>query len=152
MKTLYLIVPLAPLVGSLIAGLFVLLFATAALQKLRAPMRFAELFAAYRVLPAGLARLSLLVPALELLVAAGLLVRPMRTIAAGTGAALLVVYAAAIGVNLRRGRHDLACGAADPTSAARSPRGWSRATCCWPPYSPWPSCRGCHGPLRVRIC
>jgi hypothetical protein len=105
---------LDPAIGALIGGLFVLLFASAAVQKLRAPIRFAEVFAAYRVLPAGLARLSLLVPALELLIAAGVLVQATRAGAAGTGAALLVVYAAAVGVNLRRGRHDLACGCGGP--------------------------------------
>jgi hypothetical protein len=105
---------LDPAIGALIVGLFVLLFASAAVQKLRAPARFAEVFAAYRVLPSWLARLSLLVPALELLVAAGLLVQTARAVAAGAGAALLVVYAAAVGVNLRRGRLDLACGCGGP--------------------------------------
>src|SRR5947199_390110 len=54
-----------PAIGALLAGAFALLFIGAALQKLRSPERFAELFRAYRVVPDGVARLSWLVPVLE---------------------------------------------------------------------------------------
>jgi hypothetical protein len=101
---------LDPAIGALLAGLFALLFAAAAAQKLRAPAHFAEVFAAYRLLPPAAARLALLVPVLEGLVAGGLLVAPTRRGAACAGALLLAVYAAAIAINLRRGRLDLACG------------------------------------------
>jgi hypothetical protein len=101
---------LDPAVGALLAGLFVLLFAAAAAQKLRAPAHFAEVFAAYRVLPPAAARLALLVPLLECLVAGGLLMGATRSGAAGAGALLLGAYAAAIAINLRRGRLELACG------------------------------------------
>src|SRR5205823_11140061 len=47
-----------PAIGALLAGAFALLFIGAALQKLRSPERFAELFRAYRVVPDGVARLS----------------------------------------------------------------------------------------------
>lgn len=105
---------LDPAIGALLAGLFALLFAVAAAQKLRAPSRFTEALAAYRLVPAGVARFSVLVPVLEALLALGLLMRATRVAAASTGAVLLVAYAAAIAVNLRRGRHDLACGCGGP--------------------------------------
>lgn len=101
---------LDPAIGALLAGLFALLFAAAAVQKLRAPAHFAEVFAAYRLLPQAAARCALLVPLLECLLAGGLLVGAARSGAACAGALLLGVYAAAIAINLRRGRLDLACG------------------------------------------
>src|ERR1700730_18527204 len=87
-----------PAIGALLAGAFALLFVSAALHKLRSLQRFAEVFRAYRLLPDGVAPLAWLVPALELTV----------------GVALLVAYAAAIAINLQRGRRDLACGCGGP--------------------------------------
>lgn len=103
-----------PALGALLAGLFALLFASAALPKLRAPRQFVEVFAAYRVGPAALAPVAFAIPLLELAVAALLLVRTTRCAAALAGAALLGLYAVAIFVNLRRGRVDLACGCGGP--------------------------------------
>lgn len=102
-----------PAIGTLLAGAFALLFASAALHKLRDPARFAQVLHAYRVLPAG-ARISGLVPLLELTTALALLLPATRAAAAALGAGLLVLYALAIAVNLRRGRHDLACGCGGP--------------------------------------
>lgn len=99
-----------PAVGALLAGAFALLFASAALHKLRSPARFAEVFRAYEMLPPAMARLSWLVPVLELTVAAGMLAGASRAGASAAGAALLVMYAGAIAANLARGRRDLACG------------------------------------------
>jgi hypothetical protein len=101
---------LDPAIGALIVGCFALLFASAALYKLREPARFAQVLRAYRVLPEGAARLAPAVPVLELAVAMGLLITVTRAPAAFTGVALLTSYAAAIAVNLGRGRRDLACG------------------------------------------
>jgi len=103
-----------PAVGALLAGAFALLFVSAALDKLRSLQGFAEVFRAYRLLPDGVARLSWLVPALELTVGVGLLARRSRAGAGAAGAALLVAYAAAIAINLQRGRRDLACGCGGP--------------------------------------
>jgi len=103
-----------PALGNLLAAAFALLFASAAIHKLRDLTGFADAFAAYELLPAGAARLAWLVPGLELAVTAGLLAGPARTAASAAGAALLLVYAAAIGVNLQRGRRDLACGCGGP--------------------------------------
>ncbi|TLZ22834.1 MAG: methylamine utilization protein MauE [Gammaproteobacteria bacterium] len=103
-----------PAVGAMLAGAFALLFVSAALDKLRSLQGFAEVFRAYRLLPDGVARLSWLVPALELTVGVGLLARRSRAGAGAAGAALLVAYAAAIAINLQRGRRDLACGCGGP--------------------------------------
>jgi hypothetical protein len=103
-----------PAIGALLAGAFALLFAGAALHKLRSPQRFAELFRAYRLLPEALAGLWWAVPLLELTTAAGLLAGASRAGACATGAALLLGYAAAMAVNLRRGRRDLSCGCGAP--------------------------------------
>ncbi len=92
-----------PAIGALLAGAFALLFIGAALQKLRSPERFAELFRAYRVVPDGVARLSWLVPVLELTTGAGLLAGGSRAGACAVGAALLLSYAAAMAINLQRG-------------------------------------------------
>src|ERR1700693_494869 len=67
-----------PAIGAMLAGAFALLFVSAALNKLRSLQRFAEVFRAYRLLPGGVARLSWLVPALELTVGVGLLARRSR--------------------------------------------------------------------------
>ena len=112
-----------PAIGALLAGAFALLFVSAALQKLRSPERFAELFRAYQVLPEGVARLAWLVPALELITGVALLARRSRVGASAVGAALLLGYAAAIAINLQRGRRDLACGCGGPEER-RTIAGW----------------------------
>src|SRR3979490_192029 len=103
-----------PAIGALRAGAFALLFVSAALTKLRSLQHFAEVFRAYRLLPDGAARLSWLVPAPQPAVGGGLLARRSRGGAGAAGAALLVAYAAAIAINLQRGRRDLACGCGGP--------------------------------------
>jgi hypothetical protein len=91
------------------------LFASAALHKLRDLKRFDEIFSAYGMIPAmSRLRLSRAVPLLELAVAAGLAGNVTRPYAAALGMLLLCAYAAAIAVNLRRGRRDLACGCGGP--------------------------------------
>ena len=103
-----------PAIGLLTIACIALLFASAAVHKLRDLKGFDEIFAAYGVLPTALARLSRAVPILEFAVAVGLLIPASRRYAAAAGIALLLVYAAAIAVNLRRGRRDLACGCGGP--------------------------------------
>ena len=103
-----------PAVAALLAGAFALLFASAALHKLLDPARFAAAFHAYQVVPPALGRLALLVPVLELAIAAALLAGDSRHGAAAAGAALLLTYAVAIAINLGRGRRDLDCGCGGP--------------------------------------
>jgi hypothetical protein len=103
-----------PAVGALLAAAFALLFVSAALHKLFDRERLAQVVRAYALVPDVLARLSWLVPLVELAVAAGLLVSATRGAAALAGALLLLAYAAAIAVNLHRGRRDLHCGCGGP--------------------------------------
>jgi Methylamine utilisation protein MauE len=106
---------LDPAIGLLMVAAVALLFASASAHKLRDLKKFDEIFAAYGVLDA-VARwhLSWVVPVLELVVAVGLLFDASRPYAASVGMVLLLAYAAAITVNLRRGRRDLACGCGGP--------------------------------------
>jgi len=106
---------LDPAIGLLLVAVAALLFGSAALHKLRDLKRFDEIFAAYGVLSAISRRhLSWLVPVLESATALGLLADMTRPYAAALGALLLLSYAIAIGINLRRGRRDLACGCGGP--------------------------------------
>ena len=101
---------LDPALGALLAGCFALLFASAALHKLLDLPRFTAVLEAYQLFPAPGARCAWVVPVVELALALGLLAGVVRPAVALAAAALLVAYAAAIGINLRRGRLDLACG------------------------------------------
>jgi hypothetical protein len=103
-------VMLDPVIGVLIIACLALLLASAALHKLRDLRRFTEILRAYRLLPAGAERLAPLVPLTELALAVGLLITPLRALAISLGIVLLLGYAAAIAVNLARGRRDLDCG------------------------------------------
>jgi hypothetical protein len=102
-----------PAIGTLLAGAFALLFAAAAFHKIRSIGVFAEVFRAYRIVPGGMP-VAALVPALEAVVAAGLVIPATRGLAAIAGAVLLLGYALAIGVNLLRGRRELSCGCGGP--------------------------------------
>jgi hypothetical protein len=110
-----------PAVDALLAAAFALLFASAAFHKMLDLGRFGAAFRAYQVVPHALGAMSLLVPLLELGIAAALLSARSRGGAAAAGAALLLAYAAAIAVNLGRGRRDLDCGCGGPR--ARRPIG-----------------------------
>lgn len=106
---------LDPAIGLLLAAATALLFASASAHKLRDLKRFDEIFGAYGLLTVvGRLGLSWSIPALELAVAGGLLVDESRPYAAAVGIVLLLTYAAAIAVNLKRGRRDLACGCGGP--------------------------------------
>ena len=91
------------------------LLASAATHKLRAPARFAKQLADYQLLPEALVRPSArVIPVVELAIAFSLLVPVSRSWAALTAASLIALYAAAIGINLWRGRRDIDCGCAGP--------------------------------------
>lgn len=106
---------LDPAIGLLLVAVVALLFASAALHKLRSLQRFDEIFAAYGVMGAiSRWHLAWIVPVLELATAMGLLADATRPYAVALGALLLLSYAIAIGINLRRGRRDLACGCGGP--------------------------------------
>jgi len=106
---------LDPDLGWLIIGAMSLLLFTAAWHKWRAPREFELNLGAYQVLPARtVPALSRVIPALEAVVAAALLLPATRSAAAWGGVALLLLYAGGIAVNLRRGRTDVDCGCAGP--------------------------------------
>lgn len=98
-----------PVLHLLLRGALALLLATAAVAKLRQPRDFHGILLAYRLLPPrlvpGVARL---LPWAEAVLAAGLLA---GLIGAWLGAALLLLgYAAAMTINLGRGRREIDCG------------------------------------------
>lgn len=106
---------LDPAVALLIVAASAVLFAQGAVHKLRDLPRFEAAFAAYGVLPPSLSRyVAWLLPPVELCVVIGLLFTDTRALASGLGVLLLLTYAFAIALNLRRGRRDLACGCGGP--------------------------------------
>jgi hypothetical protein len=109
--------------GIVRAGL-ALLFASAAAHKLRDRRRFRETLAEYRLLPAAAVSIVAgLLIAVEAGIAMSLVTIGGRLAGLTGAAAVLVVYAGGIGINLARGRRDLDCGCAGP--AVRRPiSGW----------------------------
>ncbi|MEH3048144.1 MauE/DoxX family redox-associated membrane protein [Sphingomonas adhaesiva] len=110
---------IAALAASIGAGL---MFVAAGLVKLRHRSLVEGVVADYRLLPA-----SLVAPVARALpwgeIALGLaLVAGLRPWAPGAGIALLLAFAAAMAVNIRRGRRNIDCGCG--LSALRQPLGW----------------------------
>ncbi|MCK6555292.1 methylamine utilization protein MauE [Candidatus Binatia bacterium] len=99
------------------AGL-VLLFVSAAAHKLRDFESFVAAVDAYDILPRALNRTmaGLLVGA-ECAIGASLVLWEYSALPVLAAALLLGTYTAAVGVNLRRGRSDLACGCGGPVDA-----------------------------------
>lgn len=88
-----------------------LVFATAALSKLGHAEEFYGVVRNFRILPDGGSRVTaLLLPVVEIAVAAGLLIGATAVPAALAAAALLAVFGAAIAVNVLRGRTWIDCG------------------------------------------
>jgi uncharacterized membrane protein YphA (DoxX/SURF4 family) len=101
--------PALALTAMLLLGV---IFVAAAVAKLRAPDRFEGVVRNYRLVPDRLVRPVVYgLPLVELGAAAGLLAAPAtRPPAAAVLVLLLLAFAAAMAVNLRRGRHDIDCG------------------------------------------
>jgi len=111
-----------PVVDLVLRVALALLFATAAWHKLRAPRAFAATLGEYRLLPAALVpAAAVAVVAAELAGVTALVVSRRAGLAAA--AAMLLVYATAVGVNLLRGRRHIDCGCAG-SSARRPISGW----------------------------
>ncbi len=97
-----------------------LLFAWAALHKLRDVAGFAAALAGYELVPpAWTVPAGVFLIAAEVGVASGVWLPRVAPVAALGAAGLLALYAGAIGVNLVRGRRDIDCGCAGP--ARRQP-------------------------------
>lgn len=87
------------------------IFLTSSLPKLRHPRSFTSAIAAYHLLPQRwVDPFATTLPWLELALGLMLLLGWGTRIAAVVSAALLIVFLAAMGINLARGRKDLDCG------------------------------------------
>lgn len=88
-----------------------LLFVVAAAHKLLHLSQFVAVLEAYELsAPRFSSVLARLLPLFELAVAIGIWIVPTRVYTSLLAATLLLIYAAAIGINLARGRRDLDCG------------------------------------------
>ena len=104
-------------------SLLAVVLLTSSLPKLRATSSFAGTVQAYHLLPSRWVRpFALSLPWLELALGLLLLLGWHTRIAALTSAALLLVFLAAMGINLARGRKDLDCGCAGKKHAQKI--GW----------------------------
>jgi hypothetical protein len=99
------------------------LFCSAAAHKLRDLPRFRSALAAYRLVPSRCLRVfATVLIAAEIGVGGGLLAPGVGHRAALAAAGMLLVYSAAIGINLLRGRRLIDCGCLG--AAARRPLNW----------------------------
>ena len=111
-----------PVIDATVRAALALLLLAAAAHKLRDPARFRATVAEYRLLPRPLVTLGAAILVLSEL-AAAVALAGARTWGLAGSAALLALYAAAIAVNLARGRRHLDCGCTGP--ALRRPiSGW----------------------------
>ena len=102
---------LDPLVATAISIGFGIMFLLGAVHKLTALAEFRAILADYRLLPAKAVDSSALaVIGAEACLGLGWLFAPETRVVASATAILLLVYAAAIAVNLRRGRTHISCG------------------------------------------
>jgi hypothetical protein len=126
---------------ALAAALFLAgILLVAGASKLRHPVRHARLLDGYELLPGGSG--IWLAPALgvsEVLVATGLLLPSLRALSASLAFVILLLYSAAIAINLLRGRRDIDCGCGglwgqQPLSAALLLRNAALMLCTLPPW------------------
>jgi hypothetical protein len=111
---------LDPAIGLLLVAGIAVLLASAGIHKLRDLSRFEEIFTSYDVIPgAARWRLPRALPFVEIGVAAAVLYDPLRPYAGIAAILLWSSYAAAIQLNLHRGRENIACGCGGPDD--RSP-------------------------------
>jgi len=100
-----------------------LVFGVAAISKMAAWSELPGVVQNYQLLPVALVPVaSALLPPVELLVAIGLLLRATRAPAAIVAMLLLLVFAVAIGINVKRGRTSIDCGCF--RSALKQPISW----------------------------
>jgi hypothetical protein len=113
-----------PLLGVAASVAVALLFAVAGIDKLRHRDLLPGVIANYRLLPDALvAPAAALLPGVELLVAAGLLLG-FAPLAPMVAIALLLVFAAAMAINIGRGRRHIDCGCGH--AGLHQQLGWSQ--------------------------
>jgi len=109
-----------PIAVGTIVGALALVMLAAAWHKLSAPEEFVGALAAYQLIPDTVVwPVARLLPVVEALLGVGLLVPVTRQAALLGVAALVLLYAVAMGINLARGRRSIDCGcggAAHPLS------------------------------------
>jgi hypothetical protein len=111
-----------PLVGRVIAAAFALLWLLAAWHKVSARDRFLAALGDYRLLPESSWRpLARVIPVFEAALGLAWLTRFAPGVVAILTAALLGVYAAAIAINLWRGRVHIGCGCGFGVASADDP-------------------------------
>lgn len=104
-------IALEPLISATIASGLALLFANAVIHKVRDVPRFRETLKRYELLPSVLVPTAVgLIVVAEITVVIASLLPAWRSAGAAAGAALLLLYAAAMSINLRRGRVSMDCG------------------------------------------
>lgn len=114
--------PVVVMAGSV---LMAVVFAQAALHKLRDRDAFDAVLAGYRlVAPRAVAPLARLLALAEAAVAAGVCLPATRAPGMGLAALLLLGYAGAIALNLRRGRRDIDCGCGGDAQRLAWPLVW----------------------------
>lgn len=102
---------LDPMLQHTAAATLALVFGAAAYGKFTAWDEFEGVVQNFRVLPRSLVPLvAKLLPPLEAVAAAAILVPALRAAAGGVMAVLLAVFALGIAINLARGRLDIDCG------------------------------------------
>ena len=111
-----------PVIDATVRAALALLLLAAAAHKLRDPARFRATVAEYRLLPRPLVALGAAILVLSE-VAVAVALAGARTWGLAGAAALLGLYAAAIAVNLARGRRHLDCGCTGPV-LRRPISGW----------------------------
>ena len=105
-----------PVIILTVSSSFAILWLVAGAQKLAAFGRFSVTLADYRLVPKPTVRACAGgVIALEIGLGVALFFPATRSLALVGSAALLLVYAAAIGINLLRGRKHIDCGCMGPT-------------------------------------
>jgi len=100
-----------PVVTLALRTFLALLFLTAAWSKLTHVDEFHGVVRNFRLLPDAMSQVvARLLPVVEVLLAIGLVVRPLTQSAAVAAAALLLVFALALAINVLRGRTAIDCG------------------------------------------
>ena len=98
-----------------LAAFVALVLARAALHKAGDPARFEGVLADYRLAPeAALPGLRRAIPLAEAACALAMVLPASRAAGGLASAVLLLVYAAAMGINLARGRREIDCGCGGP--------------------------------------
>lgn len=108
-----------PVIGGILEADLALIFLAGAVQKLRDPAWFVRAVRGYDLIPRKMsAPFAFVVALIELLCGIGVLWTPTRYLAAGGMLALLLLFSAAVTVNLARGRRDLDCGCFGPAATS----------------------------------